>query len=125
MMRRATALGWVAVVLAGCAAAPPSRLGGFDSDNPASKLYAIVRAGQAADRSKVVNLVEQLENDDPLVRMMAINALERITGTRMGFNPYAPLPDRLTATQAWAQAVNEGKFGQPLADSTHSAYPDP
>lgn len=89
------------------ACGPRASDGDFDSDNPAAKLYAIRRAGEERDRSKIPKLVEQLDSDDPAVRMLAIGALERITGQRHGYNPYASPQDRRAAVEAWEQAARE------------------
>ena len=97
------------VMLAGCAG-PAARRGGFDSPDPASRLYAIARAGRQRQGSAIPDLIESLESDDPAVRMMAIVALERITGTRMGYNPYGPWIDRQAAADAWADAWRTGRF---------------
>ncbi len=83
------------------------------SDNPASRLYAIHRAAATGDEAAVPALVESLDHDDPAVRMMAINALERLTGTRMGYDPYAGPVARRQAADAWAAAVREGRFDPP------------
>jgi hypothetical protein len=101
-------VGGLAGGLPGCA--PRASDGDFDSDNPAAKLYAIRQAGEAKDRAKIPKLVEQLDSDDPAVRMLSINALERITGQRMGYNPYASSVERRSSMEAWEQAVREGKF---------------
>jgi HEAT repeat protein len=84
--------------------------GGFDSDNPAAKLYAIRQAAAARDRAAVPRLVEQLDSDDPAVRLWAILALESITGERLGYNPYADAASRRPAIDAWAAAVHDGRF---------------
>jgi hypothetical protein len=43
--------------------------------------------------------------------MMAIHALERITGERLGYNPYASLSKRRLAVERWGEAVKTGQFG--------------
>ena len=96
-------------VLAGCRP-PPAREGGFYSDNPASRLYAIRRAGEQRDAGAIRPLVELLDDDDPAVRMFAIQALDRITGTRLGYDAYAPLGDRREAVDRWVAAVKSGQF---------------
>ena len=100
-----------AVLGFGCAA-PSARSGDFYANDPASKLYAIIEAGRTKDRTSIGPLVEQLDNDDPLVRFMTINALQHITGTRLGYNPYVPAADRQPATRRWVQAVNNNRFDQ-------------
>lgn len=99
-------------------AGPSPREATLDSDNPAGKLYAIRKAAQSRDRSKIPSLVEQLNHDDPAVRMMAINALERMTGTRLGYNPYADLPERGEAVERWAEAVRTNRFEAGAADES-------
>ena len=103
-MRYLALMVMLAVVVSGCT--PPASRGGFDSDNPASKLYAIRKATKA----DIPQLVEQLESDDPAVRMMTINALGRLTGQRMGYNPYDSMPDRRESVDKWVQAVASGRF---------------
>jgi hypothetical protein len=116
-MNRGTAWYWIALppvvltvlsVLSGCG--PRASQGGFDSDNPAAKLYAIRDAGARRDTAAIPKLVEQLTSDDPAVRVFAIEALERITGERLGYNPSADLLVRAEAVDRWEQAVRDGRF---------------
>jgi len=93
------ALGVALAWLSGCA--PPISEGGFDSAQPAAKLYAIRRAGAARNSDAVPKLIEQLDSDDPAVRMFAIEALARITGERRGYGPYAPPYERDMAVARW------------------------
>lgn len=102
----AISLGW----LTACSSPPPVEEGGFHAPDPASKLYAIRRAGEERDRSAIPHLVERLQDDDPAVRLFAIEALERITNERFGYNPYAAADDRHAAVVAWDKAVRDGKF---------------
>ena len=98
-----------ALLLSACSG-PRASEGGFHSDNPAAKLYAIRQAGDNKDASDIAPLVEQLESDDPAVRMFTIEALEQITGTRMGYNPYGSFINRQPAVRKWVEAVNSGQF---------------
>ncbi len=90
--------------------APPARTGDFDSPDPASRLYAINRAGESKDVTKIPQLVDQLDCDDPAVRLFAIDALERITGERLGYNPYADDIERRDAVDRWTDAVKNKRF---------------
>lgn len=92
------------LVAVGCA--PSATRGGFDSPNPAARLYAIHRAGQTRDRSAVPQLVTCLESDDPAMRMLAIQALQRIVGQRLGYSPYGTPAERQAAIAAWTALVN-------------------
>ena len=104
---------WILILVlaapAGCGA-PRASEGGFDSPNPASRLYAIRLAGQQRDASAIPDLIESLESDDQAVRMMAIIALEQVTGTRMGYDPYARQPARQVTADNWTRAWRAGRF---------------
>jgi len=103
---RAAIVAWAALATAaasiGCQ--PSISEGGFDSPNPAAKLYAIQRAGEQRDADAVPELISQLDSDDPAVRMYAIIALEKITGERKGYSPYDPPHQRMQAVERWAEA---------------------
>lgn len=116
MIARLALLSLLVALLGACT--PPASEGGFDSDNPASKLYAIRRAADHDDRSAIPKIVEQLDSDDPAVRLMAIEALERLTGTKLDYNPYGSDEARLPSIEAWERAVKEGRFAatQPGGD---------
>ncbi len=98
------------VCVAGCGGPPRASQGGFDSDNPGAKLYAIHDAGANRDATKLRHLVAELDSDDPTVRMMSIEALERITQTRLGYNPYDNAAKRQDAIRRWVDAVKSGQF---------------
>lgn len=107
-MRCRTLLICIAVTLPlGCGTSWQASQGGFDSDDPASKLYAITRAGENRDQTAVRHLIDQLDSDDAAVRMMAIMALEHVIGTRMGYNPYDTIENRQQAVEAWTQAYGQ------------------
>ena len=91
------------LLVAGCA--PAASRGNFDSANPAAKAYAIEQAIRDADHSAIPDLVEQLDNDDPLIRFMAIAALESLTGRTLGYVHYAPAVERREAIGRWVQFV--------------------
>jgi HEAT repeat protein len=92
-----------AAVLGACA--PPASKGGFDSPDPAAKLYAIERAMKRGDQAAVPRIVEQLDSDDPAVRMLAISALEKLTGETRGYRYDDPPYVRQDAVRRWAEAV--------------------
>jgi len=116
----APALAMVAMlVMGGCSGPPAASEGGFDSPNPAAKLYAITDAARQRDRSAIPHLIEQLNSDDIAVRFFAINALEDIVGDRLaslesehgrrlGYNFTGPAAPRREAIDRWAQAYRSG-----------------
>lgn len=104
----------VTISAPGCASAPPASRGSLISDNPGEVLYAVRRAGAADNASPrtIRQLVELLEHDDPAVRMMTINALERLTGRtdRYGYDPYADPATRGPAVARWVAAARAMDF---------------
>ncbi|MHC5114856.1 MAG: hypothetical protein ACYTGP_10565 [Planctomycetota bacterium] len=87
--------GALASVLALVACAPPPDRG-FDSSVPRDRMRAIARAVAEEDRSPETlrRLVDQLDSADPAVRMMAITALERLTGEDFDYEHDAPPAER-------------------------------
>jgi hypothetical protein len=93
-----------------CACGPPAIRGGFDSDNPAAKMYAIEYAARAGDHDAVKHIIRQLDSDDPAVRMLAIGALERLTGETHGYRHFDhPLERRNAISRwiAWFESIHE------------------
>lgn len=97
--------------------APPAIEGGFHSGNPASKLYAIEQAVRTDDSDALPQIVEQLDSDDPLVRMVAISALERMTGRTYGYRHYDPAPMRAEAVLRWRAALRSGEVSPATDDA--------
>ena len=119
-MRTAGLILWIAVATAALGAtgggcAPAKSEGDFHSADPGVKLYAITRAGRERDRSAIPHLIEQLDSDDHAVRMYSIVALERITGTRLGYVHHAPEHRRREAIERWVEAYRAGEFDDPPA----------
>ncbi len=79
--------------------------GGFDAASEAARTHAIEQAAHTGDLDAVPKLIEQLDADDPAVRMLAIDVLHRLTGETYGFHHYDPLPKRRAAIQRWVDAV--------------------
>ncbi len=99
-----------------CSCGPASTQGGFDAASPVARTLAIEQAVRAHDLSAVPKIVEQLDADDPVIRMVAIDALYRLTGETYGFRHSDPPHDRHTAIQEWVNAVQSGAVPHP-ADS--------
>ncbi|MDP1660856.1 MAG: hypothetical protein Q8L55_02980 [Phycisphaerales bacterium] len=77
----------------------------FTSIDPAGRMHAAGQAAAAGDETAVPALVEMLGSDDPAERLIAIAALESITGNRMGFDPSAAPSARRVAQERWRQSV--------------------
>ena len=98
-----------------CSCGPPAIEGGFDSGNPAAKIYAIEHAARDHDRSAIPHIVAQLDSDDPAVRSVAIAALKRMTGKTYGYRDYDPAFLRQEAIDRWEQAL---KADEVFSDSS-------
>ena len=98
----------VAAALLACACAPPATKGGFDSPVPAARMTAIRKAAQAGDLTAIRQIVEQLDCADPAVRILAISALERLTGATYGYRFDDPPYLRRAAIKRWQEALGSG-----------------
>jgi hypothetical protein len=103
----ATVLGALLLLCAACSA--PQRQANFDSNDPSERSAAAAKAAAEGDRDAVADLIVMLDSSDPAARMLAIAALERITGERLGYDPTADLAARNEAVDRWVRfAVEQG-----------------
>jgi hypothetical protein len=110
-------LAGMSVLLASACTAPATEAD-FDSSVPAARLQAIERAGALRDETATPWLVEQLDSDDPAVRMLALEALKRIEGHTLGYDHGDPPLKRLDAANKWTDHVSMGRPSEePAADT--------
>lgn len=84
----------------------------FQSDRPQERAAAAKRAAELGDREAIGLLVDRLEDPDEAVRFYAILALEKLTGTRRGYDYRAAERDRWRAVQEWRRHLaTEGAGG--------------
>ena len=99
------------LIVATCGVCSCARSGGdlsaLTSDNLDARLRAIAQAGRDRDERALYYLVAALDDDQSDVRLFAILALERITGTTLGYVYYADRPQRQAAVQRWQQHLRE------------------
>ena len=113
-------LGVLGLLLLLCSCGPAMTEGGFDAASPAARSYAIEQAARAGDLDAVPKIVEQLDADDPAIRMLAIDVLHRLTGETYGFHHYDPPPQRHAAIQRWVTAVQSGAVPHPTGSADDS-----
>ena len=101
--------------LLGSACTAPATEADFDSSVPSARLSAIERAGALRDETATPRLVEQLDSDDPAVRMLALEALRRIEGDTHGYWHGDPPHERRAAIEQWTDHVSNPA---PAADPT-------
>ena len=102
------------VLLAGACAAPPPR-NDFSTPDTASRIESINTAARDLDRSNVRQIVEQLDSDDPVVRLKAISALKSLTGETNGYHYDDPPSERNHAIERWVMYINRN-----YPDTTHA-----
>ncbi len=101
----------LAGVVAGIAGCGPAIRADFDSPEPAARNMAIVRAGDARDAGATGDLVRMLASDDPATRLLAIEALDRVTGERLGYDASDPPERRRRAMDRWSEWVKDREAG--------------
>ena len=97
------ALSGVAVVFAVAGCGPPRTPypEALQSKYPQERVQAIKRVAETRDHARIGIVVDLLEDEDEAVRFYAILALEKLTGTRMGYEYHASEALRGRAVQRW------------------------
>lgn len=93
-------LALIAPGVGGCFGPAP---GGFDSPEPGRRIEAAARAAERRDRTAIRPLISMLDSDDPAARLVAIRALERITGQTLGYDHAGPEHERRLAVERWME----------------------
>jgi hypothetical protein len=88
-------------------------------------VYAIESAVRDERKQQIPEIVECLRSDDDLVRMMAIGALERMTGQTLGYDFTDPLPLRLEGYRRWREWVIAQRLDPPARPQSSTIYPPP
>jgi hypothetical protein len=86
-------------VVAGCGHGPRS----VTDPDPADKIPALEDAVRKNDHRVIPQLVADLENDDPAIRMYTIDALRRLTGQDFGYQFFVDDDARKPAVEKWKQ----------------------
>lgn len=117
-MRPVAAIAALAYGIQGCSL--PARRADFNSTDPAERTLALGQAADDADRASIPDLIALLESEDSAERMLAINALEKKTGQRLGYDYADPDPARREAVERWV-AWHQGGSGlsAPAAAGPH------
>ncbi len=87
----------IPILLCACASPRPS----ITDDDSASKIRAMKSGVEKHDRSIIEPLINNLDSDDPAVRLYAIQALERLTNQTMDYQYYDDSIHRQPAIQRW------------------------
>jgi hypothetical protein len=119
------------LLAAGCGPPRTPYPAALNSERPDERVWAIRHAAQTRDFSVLSLLVDRLEDEDEVVRLFAILALEKLTGTRLGYEYQAPEAQRWRAVESWrrhlarsgsaARRATEGGQGRPETDALDPA----
>lgn len=102
-----------ALALAAAAAAPlggcadPAKEVSFEAPDPAARIRALKVAGRTEDRRAIPDLIQTLDSEDPMQRMVAIRTLEKMTGQTLGYEHAAPWWERNEAVERWVDWAHE------------------
>jgi hypothetical protein len=86
-------------LLFGCA---PSVSVGFESPDPQGRVIALAKAAENPAEGDIPSLIGALDSADSAQRLLAINALERLTGETMGYRHFDAPWRRARAVERWA-----------------------
>ncbi len=103
--------------LGGCVATGGSIRERMTNEDPAIRIRAIGDVAKAGDSSLLPDVVERLDDGDSAVRMYAIVALEKMTGTRLGYSYADPPSKRTRAISAWRDYVSSKPVAMPAESS--------
>jgi len=106
-LRHAARAAFVLALLPAAACQPVGPRPQIQADDAGARILAIREAGERRDRQAVPLLVDRLEDEDEAVRFYAILALERITGTRLGYDYRIGGPARFDAVERWRRYVRD------------------
>jgi hypothetical protein len=111
------------MMLAGCARPHTPYPESFNSFLPEDRILAAKHAADIHDRDAIPLLVDRLEDDDPAVRLFSILALEKLTGTRLGYDYGSDDLQRARAAQRWRRYLAEQAASQPVSASSIEPAP--
>jgi HEAT repeat protein len=98
MLFKCMSAGILGLVAGSCA---PVIQPSLNSSDPQARINAVIEAAERQDRAAVPHLVDLLDDDDAAVRFFAVLALEKMTGTRRGYDYAAPAWERAEAVERW------------------------
>src|SRR5947208_1581260 len=99
----------LAFALVGLSCTAPQPAPNIADPEASIKIAGIRRAADRKDRSALPALVAELNNDDPAVRLFAIEALERFAGERFGYEYYLDEEGRKPFIARWQEWLKQQK----------------
>jgi hypothetical protein len=111
----------IAFCIGGCSAPRSPRI--ITNPDPSGKIPAMKKAVREKDLSAVRQLVKDLDNDDPAVRMFAIQALEELTGQRYGYTYFHDELQRKAALDRWKDWLAQQEGSAPNVPAPPTTRP--
>lgn len=111
------------MLVPGCAQPHTPYPESFNSFLSEERILAARHAAEIQDRGVIPLLVDRLEDDDPAVRLFTILALEKLTGTRLGYDYRSDDLQRARAAQRWRRYLAEQAASQPTSASSVELAP--
>jgi hypothetical protein len=122
------------LVQCGCTAKVASPARRLEARDASDRILAIVELTEQArtapsehrsehDQPVIPLLVDRLDDEDEGVRFYAILALEKLTGTRLGYEYRAPAPERRMAVRRWREHVRSQGDRMARPDSSAGGEP--
>ncbi len=108
-----SAVAMVAMLIVGCSPPRTPYPASLQSERPEERIQALKMAAERDDREVVGIIVDRLEDEDEAVRLFAILALEKMTGTRLGYEYHAPEAERYRQVMAWRRYLRENQGEMP------------
>ena len=108
-------------VLAGCSPKQAPARADFWATDTAGRVPALVDAAGQNDDATLAELVHALSDEDPAVRLFAIQALNQRTGQTLGYRYYDSAERRRDATRQWHAWLS--RQDDPNAPATADANP--
>lgn len=99
----------LALVLGGLSCTAPQPAPNIKDPESAVKIAGIRQAADRKDRSVLPDLVAALDNDDPAVRLFAIETLEKFAGERFGYEYYYDEEVRKPSMARWQEWLKQQK----------------
>ncbi|CAN5738514.1 hypothetical protein BH11PLA1_BH11PLA1_06840 [soil metagenome] len=115
------------LLLAGAAVMPACSpdLATWEMPDPNARMQKIFEAGREKDAAAAPRLLRALRSEDPLIRMSAGEALQRITGADAGYHYYDTQPEREAGAARWRRILTERRLLPPVTSTGDSADINP
>lgn len=111
--------GFAVLAVIGCSPKQAPAKADLNATDTAGRVPALVAAAGQDDAATLAELVRALMDEDPAVRLFAIQGLNQRTGQTLGYRYYDAVDQRRAAAERW----HDWLTGKPEAGATADANP--